>query len=102
MAIWNLLRDFFVQYIFGGKTSTGLSFAGVLGYDLNGQSRTTSNTVVNMGDSFATSGGQPFNLSIGDYLSTTATIITLVVFVGILFLFLKWLFKVISGFILLK
>lgn len=96
MAIWNLLRDFFVQYIFGGYTSTGEIYSGVIGSQQN-----TQNIFV-AADNIVDSSGNVVNLSIGDYLSTTATIITLVVFVGILFLFLKWLFKVISGFILLK
>lgn len=96
MAIWNLLRDFFVQYIFGGYTSTGENFKGVIGFQQN-----TQNIYVSV-DNILDASGNVAKLTVGDYLSTTATIITLVVFVGILFLFLKWLFKVISGFILLK
>ena len=42
------------------------------------------------------------NMTMNSWISHTLTILTLVTFVVVLFFFLKWLFKVISGLILLK
>lgn len=88
MAIWNMIRDFLVQYIFGGVTSNGDTFTGVVGDNLD-----TSNVSFEIGNN---------TINMGDWLSTTTTIIILCIFVIILFLLLKWLFKTISGLILLK
>ena len=106
VTIWNLLRDFFVEYIFGGTNSNGYIRKCRIG-SLNifdGSTVTNVNPGSNTDVYFEVGsfGGNTYGLNMGDWLSTTATIITLIVFVAILFLFLKWLFKVISGFILLK
>lgn len=106
MALWNIIRDFIVQYIFGGNTSTGQRFSGFFGsVHIEGSSSTsTFNNVevlvpVNM---FKWSGEHINGVTVGDWLSTTTTIIVLGIFVIVLFLLLKWLFKTISGLILLK
>lgn len=106
VTLWNLLRDFFVEYIFGGINSVGIMFKGRIGalVTFDGTSTTSINPasstdlLLNVG----TFGGKDYAVSLGDWLSTSCTVVTLVAFVIILFLLLKWLFKVISGFILLK
>lgn len=97
MTLWNLIRDFFVQFVFGGTTSYGHSFSGCfLGIfstnDLYYQSINTDTFFV------------PFNIthlnaefdtlidyiSFGDWLSTTATIITLIgLFIAITMFIIK-------------
>lgn len=106
MALWNMIRDFIVQYIFGGNTSTGQRFSGFFGaVHIEGSSSTSTlnNTEVLVPvDMYKWSGEHIDAVGVGDWLSTTTTIIVLAIFVVILFLLLKWLFKTISGLILLK
>ena len=107
MQLWNLIRDFYVQYIFGGWTSRSVAVSnGYLGYmrgvDSSAGTGNTSNTYVPVGTLINQHGNIVTHITMGDWLSTTFTIITLIVFVCILFIFLRWLFKVVSGLILLK
>lgn len=82
--LWNVVRDFFVSHIFGGITSQGVDYGAYLNdnfttldiiYDLD----------VNNG----------VGISLGDYLSTIATIICMVVIVLLCCLFIKTLIKLV-------
>ena len=81
--MWDIIRDYLVQYFFGGTTSTGQTFANTIGNNLNSSSMT-----LDIGNS---------SIALGDYLSTTATIIILVLFAVALYLLIKWVFKLVQG-----
>lgn len=106
VALWNIIRDFFVQYIFGGVTSANVKYDTFFGrfFDTDNSFYNVTNLFVPIGEmkdsNHATTTLK--YMAVGDWLSTTFTIITLVIFIVILFLLLKWLFKTISGLILLK
>ena len=96
--LFDIIRDFFVEHVFGGYKSSGGAV-----YCKLGSGRflgTPSNSVysidlpIDIGNSNA--------LCLGDWLSTTATIITLVGIVVCAFLFIRWIFKVCSNSILLR
>lgn len=105
MTLWNLIRDFFVKNIFGGLLSDGETFVDGcfigLGYhnqNLDGAPITTSSMMVNIGNYNDFTADIPLNsLSLGDWLSTTFTIITLVLLVIFLYIFVKWIFKLFAG-----
>lgn len=107
MMLWDIIRDFYVQYIFGGYDSFGNSYASHLGnvicYD-NGVY--DDDIVLSSTERIWTIATDPtgysYVISSGDWLSTTFTIITLILFVFFLYVFLRWLFKVVSGLILLR
>lgn len=88
MSLWNMLRDFLVQHIFGGTDSTGEVYENVVA-----GSNSTSDITFTIGGA---------SVSLGDWLSTTTTIIVLILFVVLLFMLAKWLFKVVSGLVLLR
>lgn len=107
--LWDIIRDFYVQYIFGGTTSTKEYFSGYMGklYALTGG----ANSWDSGSGAYSVITGSLYDdrhlqvnayMSMGDWLSTTFTVITLIVFVFILYIFLKWLFKTVSGLFLLK
>lgn len=104
--LWNIIRDFFVQYVFGGIDSYGEFYNVHLGtlvvdaYDY---------PIVNGNDYFVSISGYSglndsvvLGISFSDWLSTTATIITLCLLVAFLFLVVRWLFKLVSGLITLR
>lgn len=108
MTLWNLIRDFFVQHIFGGFSSNGDWYTqNVLGFINN--SHVDSYAVdtgeyqfLKISDMMIYSGEDsviniPQYISLGDWLSTTFTIITLVLLVIFLYIFVKWIFKLFSG-----
>lgn len=99
MLLWNMIRDFYVNYIFGGIDSNYNNNASnfMIGY---GKYPDGTGALKSSGIFFDIGNG--YSITIGDWLSTTATVITLVVLVLVLFLFLRWLFKVVSGLILLR
>lgn len=88
MTLWTLIRDFLVQNIFGGTDSVGTEYVG----DISGNYNSSSFMFEINGQS----------ISIGDWLSTTFTIVTLVLFLVLLCILAKWLFKVVSGLFLLR
>lgn len=113
MLLWDIIRDWFVQFVFGGNTSSGEEFGGSIGYGwLNsGDANIEGDPLFSSGrlgvvlsgfsDSYTgyvdeanhvTSGD--LVLSLGDWLSTTATIITLIALCLFLFLAVKWVFNV--------
>ena len=89
MTLWNIIRDWFVVYIWGGVSSEGTSYAtNVVGTNLN-----SSDFTLEIGS---------LTLNLGDWLSTTSTILCLALLVYAVILFLIWLFKFVSGLLLLK
>ena len=90
MMIWEYIRDFFVQFIFGGVDSAGDYFGGcTIGFDANdGDVYYTGDTNFNIGN---------YSFSFGDWLSTTATIIVLCLFIFVLIKFTIYLFKAGAG-----
>lgn len=86
-SLWNLIRDWFVQYIWGGITSSGNIFYLNMGnfmYSTEDNMETyngfTESTYIpiNVADTNYMGGGYQSYMSIGDWLSTTSTIIVLV------------------------
>ena len=85
-TLYNIIRDFLVSTIFGGTLSNGNVVAdNIIGTNLN-----TSNFEVLT------------DVSLGDWLSTTGTIICLVLLIVCIGLFLRWLFRLTSGLFLGK
>lgn len=87
--LWDIIRDWFVQHVWGGITSSNATFGGIIGS--NNNSIMKSNTFIfTIGD---------YKLSMGDWLSTTSTIIVLVLMCAFLFLVVRYLFRLTSGLI---
>ena len=123
--LWNIIRDFFVQYVFGGIDSLGYEYSNCslgsfvdnnLSYIIDGNGNTTSAstyvlfnpitkvegdvdvlTTWNINFIDYNSDGLLIGMTIGDYLSTTFTIITLVIFFVIMCLLVRWCFRVMKG-----
>ena len=99
--LWDLIRDFFVNNVFGGHTSEVVHNA------LTGQNYYVSKQVTT--GLFNTSGlniyyqigvdasGQPVMMCLSDYLSTIATIISITIIVVLCCLFIKQLVKLVGG-----
>lgn len=103
MTLWNLIRDFFVEHIFGGTLSNGTRIVdNVVGtmpsYDLQGNwdDEIIANTFDVQLFKYE-SAGYTYYLTFGDWLSTTFTIITLILLIIFLYIFVKWIFKLFSG-----
>ena len=110
MTLWNIIRDFFVTYIFGGKPSTGTivdhNCIGNILYDYNGSVEShkgfNTNIIYNIGTvnengaSVVIGNGY---ITMADWLSTTATIITLIIICVLLGFFVRWLFRLTAGLI---
>lgn len=99
MTLWRLIRDFFVENLFGGYLSSGRYISNSLGYGLstNGYVElNTSNSFVDVGLT-KNDGTIIKGITFGDWLSTTFTIITLILLVIFLYIFVKWIFKLFSG-----
>ena len=96
--LWDLIRDFFVMHVFGGTDSLGNAFDVHFGVD--GQSGEVYNI-----DSYLcysvghTDTGAVAYLSISDWLSTTATIISITIIVVLCCLFVYKIIKLIGGLI---
>lgn len=107
--LWDLIRDWFVQYIWGGCTSNGNFYGGFLGYlgydtgDVIGEDAfSTNNFTINVGGAYFSGEGDILNaryMNIGDWLSTTSTIIVLVALVIFFFFIIRYLFRLTSGLI---
>lgn len=104
MNLWNIIRDWFVEYVFGGTNYNGEIFSGQLGRFgyLNGEDykydivSNNSDIYVPLGANFFDAGSETtLNLiSFGDWLSSTATLIVLIALCLFLFLAVKWVFNV--------
>ena len=101
MTLWNIIRDFFVQYIFGGTTSKEVAYASSFGSVLNeGNPELPNNTQVFIPFNAFYDDNTPITgMSFADWLSTIATIITLCAICFFLFLFVRWLFRLTAGLI---
>lgn len=106
MTLWNLIRDFFVEHIFGGCTSSDVwfenNFIGQLNdANLNGARATTTTYMFPVSPTLIDADDNVFSytqyIGLGDWLSTTFTIITLILLVIFLYIFVKWIFKLFSG-----
>lgn len=107
MTLWNIIRDFFVKYVFGGFASDSEFYGrNIIGNfitiwgegDFGGTTVTTPDLYFFIPDIYQdVSGNAPGSdllyFSFGDYLSTTATIIVLVVLAVIVALGIRWLFR---------
>lgn len=105
MLIWDYIRDFLVQHIFGGVDSTNHFYQCTIG---NMTSHSGSYFIGNTATTYV-----PINLftddleetvdfiSIGDWLSTTTTIIIMCLIVVLFAMLVRWVFKtVVSAFLL--
>lgn len=75
--LWNTVRDFYVRYLFGGTDSAGTVFNKV-----SFGSVPTTSFNVDVGDN---------SVSMGDWLSSTLTIITFALFVFVIVLVIRWI-----------
>lgn len=107
MLLWDIIRDWFVQYVFGGYTSTGYDYFGIVGkaYFATDDNPLSYSDIMSTQygwfgvpnvwvDDAGTSHNAMAYIGMGDWLSTTATIITLVALCLFLFLAVKWVFNV--------
>lgn len=108
MTLWNIIRDWFVNNVFGGKPSTGNivdhnCIGNILykyGDNVESHKGFTTNLIFNIsqvnenGSSVVIGDGY---LTLADWLSTTATIIVLCAMCFFLFLVVRWLFRLTSG-----
>lgn len=111
MTLWNIIRDFFVHYVFGGLSSDGRFFGSNVGFAAFWDSEGAAGSQEGISTEFF---GLPIGntyyydfdyvrstyLSMGDWLSTTATIIVLVgLFIAITLLIIslfKWIVRLVS------
>lgn len=105
MSLWDIIRNFFVQHIFGGTDTDLISWGGFIG---NLYNKNTNDGIegyaYDLSFKLNNSYVQYFNdadlyISIGDWLSTTFTIITLIALCFFLFLVVRWLFRLTAGLI---
>lgn len=109
--IWDFIRDFFVQFIFGGTCSDGSSFGGLIGAFINtdgdyllgkGDEVYYSNGTICLSTMEVESLGHEWYITLGDWLSTTATIIVMCLIVFLLICLVRWIFRAVSSAMLLK
>lgn len=95
--LWDIIRDFIVQYITGGYTSSGEGYSCSLGTWLQDDSEFLATTgdldVVNFG---------VYQMGLGDWLATTITIICMCAIVFFGYWLVRWIFKAVSSAFLLK
>lgn len=103
MMLWDIIRDWFVVYIWGGTSSSADIYGGFIGNfctpenfdyfyeDSVGFMVPIGLSVSGETDHFVT------YLSFGDWLSTTSTIIVLALMCVFLFLCVRYLFRLTSG-----
>lgn len=104
MTLWDIIRDWFVSHIWGGLASNGSYHSGLIGTITDGDN------LGNYGEAYSDSLFIPINayydtdytgtasyIAIGDWLSTTSTIIVLCAMCFFLFLVVRWLFRLTSG-----
>lgn len=103
--LWDLIRDFFVIHVFGGVTSDGTFIGGMLGSitDIDANyydAMTTAHLYFPIGETFIWDNDSYVSktfMSIGDWLSTTATIISISIIVVLCCLFIKKIVSTISN-----
>ena len=112
MTLWNIIRDFFVVYVFGGCDSSRVfhegNFLGYVGNSAMSEEDYLSSsalmikidnavTNINISDNGTSTMVNDFYISFADWLSTTATIITLCLLVFVLYLLVRWIFRQFSN-----
>ena len=100
LVLWDIIRDWFVQFVWGGLDSTGELYTGVIGggewVDGIGQLPgyyefyDTQSLTFQIGN---------INISLGDWLSTTSTIIVLALMCLFFYLMIRYMFRLTSGLI---
>lgn len=108
MLLWDIIRDWFVMNIFGGVSSSGLYSSPLVGrfgnpgsYDLvyADQVFVSSPILVNSSFDGLLDDTLTGYISLGDWLSTTSTIIVLIALCFFFFLMVRWLFRLTAGLI---
>lgn len=110
VGLLTIIRDFFVHFVFGGLDSTGRDFgtplwiSGALVYPgetMQSDSEYISAGITNTGvasNMFDFGNWGTFEyVNLADWLSSTATIITLCLLLFAVFLAIKFLFKLVAG-----
>lgn len=102
--LWDLIRDFFVQHVFGGLDSNGHFFEANFGsgwYESDGTDDmlTGVNIGYKVGLEFGSAHGESMFLTASDWLSTTATAISITIIVVLCCLFVYKIIKLIGGLI---
>lgn len=99
MMLWDIIRDWFVQYIFGGTLSNGDIVNGNLGsFMFQGFSDgglDTSSLYLPLNASSLD--GNIIGVSLGDWLSTTATIIMVVLLLIMLLSLVRFVIRQVCG-----
>lgn len=90
MSLWDLVRDFFVAHVFGGYSSEGVLYDFVID-----ENSFTSDYLFEIGNST----GASHSIAMGDWLSTTATIISITIIVVLCCMFVYKIVKLIGGLI---
>lgn len=97
--LWDLIRDFFVIHLFGGFDSQGDFFSASLGCDYNGELVSTGDVFYKLGGNGLMDVSEPLYYSIGDYLSTLATLITISIVFVLCCFFVYKIIRLVGGLI---
>lgn len=103
MLLFDIIRDWFVMYIWGGFTSLGEPFScsiGLLRYsDLwEGESSNLNDVSFRISNGFNSDGSEFLTyIGLGDWLSTTSTIIVMILLCVVFGLMVRWLFRLTAG-----
>lgn len=107
MLLFDIIRDWFVMYIWGGWTSTGDNYfthwgMGYLFFDneFDSEYGLTGNDIncLKLHDIVYGLGGDNYlTYSISDWLSTTSTIIVMILLCVVFGLMVRWLFRLTAG-----
>lgn len=100
--LFNTIRDFFVEHIFGGATYDGRVFNPHIGQNQTNHNVIGLNGIAVTNPSVVMADSQTLRMSVADWLSTTATIVSMIVILILICLFIRWIFKVVSGAIILR
>lgn len=102
MLLWDIIRDWFVQYVFGGFTSVGQPYGGRLGQFMLSGGNATSYRCYNIYfpiNMITSSNEQVIGVSVGDWLSTTATLIVMISVCVALWFLVRYFFRMFAGLI---
>lgn len=94
--LWDLIRDFFVQHVFGGYDSEGNAFSTFIGKLKDVDGAEDLSWAESIWFTIDSNGNQ---LALGDWLSTTATAISITIIVVLCCLFIYKIVRLIGGLI---
>lgn len=101
MLIWDYIRDFLVQNIFGGWLSDGTYVDTCFGFDNGGGSIIGNDIYYTLNGYISATTGTDVTISLSDWLATTTTIIIMCLIVVLFAMLVRWVFKtVVSAFLL--